>query len=400
MADKTLDPGVVAVMIHENSPFFFKRFYWQLYRLVCKLRTDVWIVSLKEPMKDPLSMIYAGREINKNYLAKLAFDSSYSEIYVGRIWLWSLMRTIKKKSQNCSFMVLEVNKVFYRLFLDIKSYFIPLWIYGEVDISSSINNESLRSDIRRIKKHNLEFELTREQFEFDNFYNNLYLPYISKSHENRAFILSYDEMKKDFRRCELILIKKEKEKIGGILINYKKAVPRLWSIGVKDGNTEILKTGVIGALYYFAVEHLKQKGYKKVHFGSSRAFLKDGVLRYKKKWEVKIIGSTKSGFMIKPLSLSMSIKKFLINNPFIYINQKRYTGAIFLDSDLLSSKESFERHYKDYSLRGVSELVFNLFGESKKSIEEKIPVELSSKIKICSAERYFNKHEGVGNWII
>ncbi len=385
-------------MIHENLLIFFKRFYWQIYRFVSKLRTDVWIVSIKESMKDPLSIIYAGREINKNYLAKLAFDSSYREIYVGRIWLWNIASIIKKKSKDCSLIVLEVHKAFYKLFLSKKSYFIPLWLYGEVDISSSIKNDSVRSDARRIRKNNLDFELTREQYEFDNFYYNLYLPYINNTHENRAFILTYNEMKSDFRKCELLLIKKEKETIGGILINYKNAVPRLWSIGVKDGNTELLKVGVIGSLYYFAVEHLRQKGYKKVHFGSSRAFLKDGVLQYKKKWGVKITGSTKSGFMIKPLSSSISIDKFLIDNPFIYVDQNKYSGAIFIADDQLSSIDSFKRYYKEYSLRGVSKVVLYLYGENIQSMEDKIPSELSGKLQILSAEGCFNNHGGAKNW--
>ena len=345
-------------------------------------------------MKGPLSMLYIGHEINKNYLARLAFDGSYRETYIGRMWLWTLVRIIKKESQGCSLMVLEVNKALYRLFLSKKSCFIPLWLYGEVDISSSIKSDSLKSDIRRIRKHNLEFELTKEQHEFDNFYNNLYLPYISSAHENRAFIFTYNEMKKDFGKCDLLLIKKENEKIGGILINYENSIPRLWSIGVKDGSADLLKTGVIGALYYFAVEYLKQKGYKKVHFGSSRAFLKDGVLQYKRKWEVKITGSTDRGFMIKPLSSALSIKKFFINNPFIYLDQNRYIGAIFMESDQLSSKNSFERYYKDYSLRGLSKLDIYLFGENMKSMEKEIPAEISSKIKICSAENCFGKEKG------
>jgi len=373
-------------MIHEKPPVFFRRLYWQIYQLFCKLRTDVWILSLDDPTQDQMSIIYAGREINKNYLASLAFASSCREIHVGRIWLWNLFRTIKNKSHNCSLAALEINTVFYRMFRNTRSYFIPLWLYGEVDISTCIKSDSIKSDIRRIRKHNLTFELANEQYEFDNFYNDQYLPYISRAHEDRAFILTYNEMKRDFNKCELLLIRKEKEKIGGILINYKYDVPRLWSIGVKDGNTALLKIGVIGALYYFAVEHLKQKGYKKVHFGSSRAFLKDGVLQYKKKWNVNITGSTKSGFMIKPLSSSKSIKKFLINNPFIYVDQNRYSGAIFVVEDKLSSMDSFKKYYKEYSLRGVSKVVLYLFDKNTKSMEDRIPAELSGKLQVLSAE--------------
>src|SRR3990172_1918419 len=117
-----------SVNTHQRTPLLFKRFYWQVYRLVCKLRTDVWIISTEESMKGPLSMLYIGHEINKNYLARLAFDGSYRETYIGRMWLWTLVRIIKKESQGCFLMVLEVNKALYRLFLSNKSCFIPLWL--------------------------------------------------------------------------------------------------------------------------------------------------------------------------------------------------------------------------------------------------------------------------------
>ena len=378
--------------IYQKIPFYFRLLFFPFklsYRLVQELRINIWIITGKASLKRQLSIIYAGSEKHKNYIANLVFDDVDSEIIIGK-WLWNFFKITKKKDA-CSFMVLEINKSFKRLFDNKKSFFIPCWISGEVDISIDTSliikaDSSLKSDIRRIKKHNLQFELAKSQHQFDHFYNNMYLPYITMAHENRTIQMTYSNMKKQFKNCDLLLVKKEKEHVGGILIIYENNVPRLWSIGIKDGSADFLKAGVIGALYYFSVEYLKQKGYKKVHFGISRAFLEDGILRYKMKWGLKIVDSTKKGFLIKPLSLSIVTKEFFINNPFIYADQDGLTGAIFLENDQLHSEKHLKKIYKKYSLKGISNFDVYLFGDSIKKIENNVPTELSGRMTMRSAE--------------
>jgi hypothetical protein len=355
---------------------------------------DVWIITGEEILsKQKLGIIYIGSEKHKNFLTTLAFDNSYKEDYVGKTWLWRIFKTVKARGHVCSLMVAEVPKSSLIFFGKKKCFFIPFWVFGEVDISvdtsSLIRNDSLKSDLRRIRKNKLHFELTNEPAQFDNFYHNMYLPYIAKAHGNRAVIMKYDFMKREFGNCDLLLIKKEKEYIAGILVAYTENRVRLWSLGVKDGNSDYVRDGAIGAVFYFSVLHLQEEGYKRINFGASRAFLKNGVLRYKKKWYQKIVGTSKMGFLIKPLSKTVAVKGFLLNNPFIYVDKMKPNGAIFAEAAQSFSEKDFQKLYKDYYLNGMSKLFIYRFEQGHSKSREIVPPEFSDRITICSAESLF-----------
>ena len=367
--------------IHYKTPSLF-RFIFLPARLVHwlthVLRPDQWIITGEEiANKQQLAIIYTGSKERKNYLIQLAFGSSYRENYVGKTWL----------------MVTEVPKVFRILFERKKCFYIPCWISGEVDISVDIysftKNRSLKSDMCRIRKNKLQFELTNDLPQFHNFYYNMYLPYITRAHGSRAVIMKYAYMEKEFRNCTLLLIKKEKAYIAGILLVYGKNSVRLWTLGVRDGSFDYVKDGAIGALFYFAVHYLQEKGYERVHFGLSRAFLKDGVLKYKNKWNQKIIGTAGMGFLMKPLLRTTGVKGFLLNNPFLFMDKKRLNGAIFVEIDEPLSEKDFGKIYKDYSLTGMNKLYVYRFGDGNSKVQENVPPEFFNRITVCSAESLF-----------
>ncbi|MFC1907820.1 hypothetical protein ACFLWT_00230 [Chloroflexota bacterium] len=358
------------------------------------LRVDLWIITGEEiASKQKLAIIYTGSEENKNFLIKLAFDSHFRESYIGKTWLWKIVKTVKERGYDCSLMVTEVPKVFRILVERKKCLYVPCWISGEVDISADISplvkNKSLKSDLRKIRKNKLHFELTNDPPQFHNFYYNMYLPYATKVHGNRSVIMEYDFMKKEFRNCTLLLIKKEKEYIAGILLAYMENVVRLWKLGVKDGNSDYVKDGAIGALFCFSVHYLQQRGYQRVNFGWSRAFLEDGVLKYKKKWDPRILDTFEIGFLIKPLLKTAGVKGFFLNNPFIYMDKTRLNGAIFMESDQSISEKDYGRICKDYYLTGINKLVIYRFGEGDGTAREIIPSEYSDRITVCSAETLF-----------
>jgi len=394
---------VMYKMIHHKICTCFRRIISRLQlrrrireNIVNILMLKVWAIKGEEILsKQQLSIIYIGGEKSKNFLAELAFGNSYKEDYIGETWLWRIFKTVRTRGHACSLMVAEVPKRSLMLFGRKKCFYIPFWVRGKlntsVDTPSLVKNESLKSDLRRIRRNKLHFEVTNEVTQFDNFYHHMYLPYITKSHGDSALIMKYDYVKRFLGECDLLLVKKENEYIAGMLIayTYTKNRARLWCLGVKDGNSDYVKDGAIGAILYFSLLHLKEKGYKKVGVGGSRAFLKDGVLRYKKKWGQKIVGTHKIGFLIKPLSKTAAVKGFFLNNPFIYVHNNQLNGAIFAEAGQSFSKENIQKFYKDYYLDGMSKLFIYRFGQGHSGSCEIVPPEFSDRITVCSAESLF-----------
>ena len=382
--------------IYRKIPPYFRWIFtplkWVL-KFINIFRFDLWVIMGDEiTSKQALGILYAGKEENKNYMVNLAFDRPYEENYIGNMWLYGLVKKVKEKN-NCSLMVVEGPHFFRLFFKNMKWFYIPCWISGEIDISNEISSlitkESLKSDIRRIKKNNLSFEATNEISRLHDFYHNMYLPYITEAHNDEAFIKGYDLVKEKLKNCDLIFIKSKEEYIGGCLIVYAGKRARLWCLGVKNGNRDYLQQGVVGAIYYFSFCYLKDRGFRKAGLGDTRAFFKDGVLQYKKKWGMRIIDASPSGFLVNILPEGSSAKRFFLNNPFIYLDKGKLEGAIFIENDQLLSDKDFREIYKDYYRQGISKLILYRFEGCGSRAKETVPPDLSGSMEIRSVESLF-----------
>lgn len=386
-------PSCRDVIITITSPEYLKS---KLIQVFNRLRLDMWIITGDEICsRQRLGIIYAGHETSKNFLIKLAFGNSYRENYIGKRWLWKIPHIVKEGNHDRSLMVTEVSNLFRIFFSKMKCFYIPFWVYGEfdfsVDNSSFFKKETLKSDVRKIRRNNLHYEVTDEPNQLHNFYYNMYTPYIVKAHGNRARIWSYDTVKRELRKHgKLLLVKKGKEYIAGILLRYKKNNRvKLCVLGIKDGNINYVKDGAIAALIYFSAHYSAEKGFARIDIGGSSSFLKDGASRYKKKWNQRISNKAKWGLLIKPLSKTDGMKGFFLNNPFIYKDKAGLNSALFIASDQSFAEEDFAKIYKDYYIEGLSKLVIYRFGEADSGLRHIVPPEFSDKITIRSAESIF-----------
>lgn len=341
-----------------------------------------------------VSLLYAANDSdafkmsNRNYLLNLIFADSYDERYVGQTWLWKIHKINPTIWQNCSFMIVHLSKSHLKFLQLSNCFYIPNWLIGETEIPkdpNSIKNLSLKSDFRRIRKHSLKFEVTKDLKLFDEFYRHMYLPYITAAHGSSAYVMSYDYLIKEFKKCELLLIKKQEKHIAGILIAYED-LPRLWSLGVRDSNPEYLKAGAVGGLFYYSLLYLKSKGYKTVNFGWSRAFILDGVLQYKRKWAQSIVDSTSYGYALKVISYTTPVKAFLQSNPFIFECHDGLQGAVYVNSDEMLSSDDFKAFHKKYFYDGLSKLNIYYFHDGDTISQIRIPQELSKRITLHSAQ--------------
>lgn len=358
------------------------------------MRLNLWHISgIEISSNKELVILYAGNKVDKEFMANLAFKDLYKEKHLGKIWLWKALKIPEIKDTSYSLLITELPRALRKTFNNEQYFYIPCWVGGEIDISQDfsmfLKNDSVKSDARRIRKNRFTYEVTNERTQFHKFYYDMYLPYITKVYSSRAFITPYNDMMKKCANCDLLIVKKENMPVGGILLVYLKNKARLWSIGIKDGNDSYLKDGVSGALDYFAILHLKEKGYKRIHFGESRPFLKDGVMQYKKKWGQEIVEMSNSGFLLRPLMFSEGLKSFLANNPFIYANKKRLSGAVFFNSEGNLSNDEAAELSKKYFYKGVSTMNIYRFMKNGDNVEEKNPVELNEKMKLCYVDSLY-----------
>jgi hypothetical protein len=356
--------------------------------LVHILRPGVWIIRGCETLsKQRLTVLYAGsdEEIEKSFFTGMLFDGPIEEQYIKKSWLWNTTKVFREHSNGCSLVVAEIPAFLKRFYQRDHDFLIPFWVKGEADCSLPMTR-TVKSDLQKIKKSNMSFEITKEASWFDEFYYGMHVPHITAAHGHAAIIETYDSMKDNFKHGELLLLLKENVAIGGMLLCYSKSKAYLYVLGIKDGNMQYISEGAIGAMYYFAIQYIKEKGYRKANLGESRAFLRYGVLQFKKKRNMQIYGISNMLFYLKPIQISDSLKGLLINCPFILLNHGKLEGAIFMANDHTLTIADLKQIFNCYYLPGISKLVVYSIGAIDSNLLEKMPSEYAGKIEVRPAD--------------
>jgi len=310
----------------------------------------------------PLSIIYVGPGPIDPYLLRLVFGDTYHVREAGRSWSWNVPDAIRQRSRGCSLAFVEISKSDPKPLRTLEGFRIPLWIVGECDLpcaTSILRSTSVRSDIDRVRRNELQFEFTRDERHFDDFYENMYVPHAKRSHGEAAHIGTRDQVKKYFANGELMLIRKADRTIAGMVIEYKDGMPHLKTLGARDGDRDHVRCGGVAALYFFALSALGEQGHTKAGFGASRAFLDDGVLCYKRKWGHRITGTRKQSLVLQILDDSPGSAAFLEAHPFIYRKDGALVAAVFSASGRAASAEDLQRIENRYAYSGLAGVEFH-----------------------------------------
>lgn len=354
------------------------------------LKFNIWFIKGTEiQSRHRLRIIYGGDLQSRNFIISLAFGDKYEVIELGKRGLFDIFLNAKGIRQSCCIMILKVNDTLCKVIKTNRDFYIPLWVHGEVDIPLASLKKSIKSIVKKINREKLSFEVTTEECKISSFYHNMYLPYVNQRHGNMAIPTEYKYVKQylETGACDLMFVKRKSEYIAGLLILYEKSGPRLWLLGIKDGDQCYLKDHAGTACYYLASSYLQEQGYGSVNLGGSRAFLNDGVLQFKKKWGFRLVGKSEGGFLIRPVFGSTGFKGFFHRNPFIYMDQKRLCGAIFVENDQDCFSKSFEKLCKGLWLNGLSTLNIYRFSDDSSADGMTVSPEILDKMTIRVADQ-------------
>jgi len=328
------------------------------YRLY---RPNVWLLEGVERCSGKrLKVLYAGHELNRNYIAHLIVDLDRRIVCLGKRWLWSILKNDGTLLKNCDIAFVEVDKNDGSV-NGTDVFIIPAWIDCELEFDHAserrAQSKSIRRELQKIERHQLTYEVTKNLQHFDHFYHHMYVPYIKRIHGDRAALMSYEAMMSKHDRSELVLIKQDDEFIAGENLIFEGGGVRAWSLGVKDGSQDYVKAGASAAIYYYELVYLKEKGYDRLHIGASRGFLNDGVLQYKKKWGAKLAGARATGFRMTVQRDTEAVRTFLENNPFVVVTQDKLTGVLVFDKNRTIPESQLNEIMKKYSFPGMEKLI-------------------------------------------
>lgn len=240
---------------------------------------------------------------------------------------------------NAEIIMANVRKPLANKFLKHDFLFLPTVSFC-LDLRKSINDmikefsRRRRRDIKKLKSLNYFCTICRgAEKDFDSFYCTMYLPYIEKRFGKAVKPSPYLGTRALYtKNGGIILVKKEKKNLAGILFQMKgKTLYAInYGINIREQN---LATRLAGhAALYFLIEWAKKNGITGLDYGLTMPFITDGTFQYKKEWGMFLEPRTdESVWVLKLNNVNDGTLSFLQHNPFILSCEKRVKGVFFIN---------------------------------------------------------------------
>jgi len=270
--------------------------------------------------------------------------------------VWRLRRHLNQRRVAADLTLVGINRVSAWLFLG-KGYLampplISTWqAVSEKQPDRSHFRDSVASDLRRVKKHAFGSHLSKAAGDFDLFYEQFYKPYILGRHTTNARLTPRWMLRLVFRFGAIQWLTLGGERVAADLVMKQGRAYNLVVTGVKNGRQDLLRMGALAALYINSVSHARQMGCTRILLGSSRAFLRDGLTRYKGKW---MDGFTRDDghitanhvLLLRWNRLAGPVADFLSSAGLVHHDQSGYSALWAFPSDLPLTGENLRKQYE------------------------------------------------------
>lgn len=354
---------VIEPVLKLGSKFFslLNHFYLPMYLLYGKEKTSGITITV----------LFLSDENSFSYLSDLLFSEEYTCEKIGNVGIWNVGRRLEKFSAGIDAVFIKSDRFFSCFFQKHGFTVIPEYISTTLDVSEPLEqiykkfNKSAKKEIKQLEKHDYSYEISTDIDKLKFFYHRMYLSYAYRRYGKSARCVDFNVMRSVFEKGKLILVKEGDEYISGFLVNIDKDTVTITCSGIMDGKTDYLRRHIGAARYCFSILWAKENGFKQLHFGFSRPFLNDGVLRYKRKWGATarkcrsdfVAGSYAGIFGFKTYTCNEGILDFLVHNPFIYFNKNQLEEKNLCTNELMNmcicknfSNKVFKSPNKDFIL--------------------------------------------------
>gem|GEM_PF-3026246 len=299
--------------------------------LLGALRSGAWL--LRGPAgegRPEAGVLFIGSAPHKAYLARAFFADSCQEQFLGKLDLLRQRRLLHSNWVDCDLAFIERGPGLLQrnLLRRPEDLFIPAWLKSVADLPLHPGGHAAKW--RRARRAGLTWSVTTDADVVGEFHDALYLPTIRARHGSGTLAIGRAAMLGivSSGRGELLTVNHGGRFIAGQLI-LREQPPRLWAYGIRDADPGLLKMGALAAIYMFASQHVSSQGYSSLHMGMSRPLLNDGVLRYKARWNHRIIAHLDTGFVVRVLKPS-GAAALLAGNPFVHVQAGVLKGALCL----------------------------------------------------------------------
>ena len=165
---------------------------------------------------------------------------------------------------------------------------VPLWLDTSCPFEAIVHGErrgrsSRKDDARRVRRLGLTMRLATDAPSREWFRRELYEPYASRRFGDLYLRVPPHAFRHAHRRGWLLLLEHGGRTVAGALLERWGRDVRILAFGVAI-DAPIASGLLLEACYYHAIEFAAAQGFPRLSLGTTRPVLRDGVLRYKRKW--------------------------------------------------------------------------------------------------------------------
>ncbi len=337
--------------------------------LADKIRWPVCVLRGKEKWSNEnLTVLCCAAEQMVTYLSSILYSGEPEKESLGKCFIWQVESRFNSEKFTADLIFIETDKIFSPFLRQRGFKIIPQWILFILEISRplseiwrEIKNKSLSDNLRIVRKYQYVYEMTRDLAKYNDWYRQMYVPYALERFGDASMTYGFRKLKRTFERGQILFVKRDNDHLAGTLIVTHGKDAWVHSLGIRTGNHNFLKQGVVSASYYFTVLWAKEKGYEHIDFGHCRPFLNDGVFIYKKNWGMAVKKSNRmqSVLGLKVFNPSQGVKAFLANNPFVFIDRGKMKGFVLIQKNDPLTPGEVRSLFKKYYISGLDCLIIN-----------------------------------------
>lgn len=302
------------------------------------------------------------------------FAQEPTEVRRTRVPVWRLQRLLNEWRAAADLVDIEIDRVSARLFLDTTHLALPRWITSWMNVPEDLRefgrtHRNAQTDLRRIRVKNFDCHLSREAKDFDLFCEKFHRPHTTARHGDMTMVSPRWMLRYVFRQGMIQWVSRKGEKLAGGILTIKGKVLTKRINGVLDGRADLLKEGVLSALYVHAMQEARRLGCTELNMGGSLPSLHDGVFRYKSKWATGL--RSHDGFisancvtLLDWNRLAGPVAEFLSQTSLIHHDQDGYSALWIFPHDQPLTAETLQQHYDKLDTAGLRRFDILLPGDA------------------------------------
>ena len=259
------------------------------------------------------------------------------------------------------------------------TFAMPAWVRQRVSIERNWQTQvdrlrrNTRQEVGRVlRKYGYECQPTNDPGDYQRFFEHVYRPYILRRHGPSALLVDRGRFLRECRRGAILqLLCNGRPIAGAVLRRVANTMAVLWT-GTDDTTAGDGTRGVTDALDYFSLLYAHLSGCRWLDFGRSRPDLRDGALRYKRKWGAELTAGFAPQSTIRVGFGAAHADEFAYLRQHVFLSRsaRRFTANVFLDGT--TDPASMTSSWRDIATPGIHRYRFFVRSPSGTNLLEAI----------------------------